>query len=260
MAVKIAHAVVNDKGTTKGGLIGDQGQEIRFDKWYAKNKNGATWTHHIRPRDPVIAERAARMAEIIVLNQGIGYGQDAELRNTLYTEVIKPGADLSRIVATCDCSSMILTIFALLIPGFPHIGSTATMPSIFAKFPQHFILSKDEQFLDTDLRAKRGDIYLRTGHVLIVLSNGRQADSTPISGSPVAEMPSTNARVIMDGINKWCNVRSGPGTENPKIGIAKVNEVFDLLGVEEEWYHINFHDKDGWVYYEYASEMLKGNV
>ena len=260
MAVDIAHAVANEFGTTKGGQIGDQSNEIRFAKWYAKNSKGATWSLHIRPRDPRIAELAAQMAETVVRNQNIGYGQEADLRNTIYTEAIKAGGDLSCIKATCDCSSMILTIFALLLPGFPHIGSTATMPSIFAKFPQHFILSKDEQFLDTDLRAKRGDIYLRTGHVLIVLSNGRQADSTPISGSPVAEMPSTNARVIMDGIKRWCNVRGGPGMENPKIGIAKRNEIFTLYGVDKEWYHIDFHGKEGWVYYEFASEMLKGNV
>ena len=257
MAVKIAHAVVNDKGTTKGGLIGDQGQEIRFDKWYAKNKNGATWTHRIRPRDPVIAERAARMAEIIVLNQGIGYGQDAELRNTLYTEAIKPGADLSRIVATCDCSSMILTIFALLIPGFPHVGSTATMAAQFGKFPQYFEISADEQVLGSDRTARRGDIYLRPGHVLIVLSNGSQVDTAPV------EIPRADAsvpRIIVDGIKRWCNVRGGPGMENPKIGIAKRNEIFTLYGVDKEWYHIDFHGKEGWIFYELASEMLEGNV
>ena len=111
--------------------------------------------------------------------------------------------------------------------------------------------------LGSDRTARRGDIYLRPGHVLIVVSNGSQVDTTPV------EIPRADAsvpRIIVDGIKRWCNVRSGPGTENPKIGIAKVNEVFDLLGVEEEWYHINFHGKDGWVYYEYASEMLKGNV
>lgn len=259
MAVDIMHAVANEFGSAKGGAIGDQGNEIRFGKWYAKNKNGATWTHRIRPRDPVIAERAARMAEIIVLNQGIGYGQDAELRNTLYTEAIKPGADLSRIVATCDCSSMILTIFALLIPGFPHVGSTATMAAQFGKFPQHFEISANEQVLGSDLTARRGDIYLRPGHVLMVRTNGRQADAVAV---PVMEsLPLlTGKKIIMDGIKKWCNVRSGPGKENPKIGIAKVNEVFELLGVDEEWYHINFHGRNGWLYYEFASEMLKGNV
>lgn len=256
MGVEIMHAVANEFDKAKGGAIGDQANEIRFGKWYAKNENGATWSLHIRPRDPAIAERAAQMAETVVLNQGIGYGQDSELRNTLYDEAVKAGGDLSRIRATCDCSSMILTIFALLIPGFPHIGNTASMFEIFARYPQHFILSKDEQMLGSDLRARRGDIYLRKGHVLMVRTNGRQADVATV----VAPAASAGLKVVVDGVKKWCNVRSGPGTENPKIGIAKVNEVFDLLGVEEEWYHINFHGKDGWVYYEYASEMLKGNV
>ena len=259
MAVDIMHAVVNDKGTTKGGVIGDQANEVRFDKWYAKNKNGATWTHRIRPRDPAMAERAAQMAETVVLNQGIGYGQESELRNTIYTEAIKAGGDLSKIRATCDCSSMILTIFALLIPGFPHVGSTGTMAAQFGKFPQYFEISADEQVLGSDLAARRGDIYLRPGHVLMVRTNGRQAEAVAVPVTPTLP-PAGDKRIIMDGIKHWCNVRSGPGTENLKIGIARVNEVFDLLGAEEEWYHINFHGKDGWVYYEFASEMLEGNV
>lgn len=257
MAVDIAHAVSTEFGTAKGGQLGDQGQEIRFAKWYAKNSRGATWTHRIRPRDPAMAERAAQMAEIVVRNQNIGYGQEAHLRNTIYDEAIKAGGDLSRITATCDCSSMLLTIFALLIPGFPHIGSTATMAAQFGKFPQYFEISADEQVLGSDLTAKRGDMYLRPGHVLIVLSNGRQAE---VSTPPVMPPPAGTKQIIVDGIKMWCNVRSGPGKENPKIGIAKVNEVFELLGVDEEWYHINFHGRDGWLYYEFASEMLKGNV
>lgn len=259
MAVDIMHAVANEFGTAKGGAVGDQANEIRFGKWYAKNDKGATWALHIRPRDPAIAERAAQMAETIVLNQGIGYGQEPELRGTLYDEAIKAGGDLSRIRATCDCSSMILTIFALLIPGFPHVGNTAAMFEIFAQYPQHFILSRDEQMLGSDARARRGDMYLRKGHVLMVRTNGRQAES-PLVPVIVESPPMGDKKIIMDSIKMWCNVRSGPGKENPKIGIAKVNEVFELLGVDEEWYHINFHGRDGWVFYEFASEMLKGNV
>lgn len=263
MAVEVMHAVANEFGTTTGGAIGDQDNEIRFAKWYAKNSKGATWALHIRPRDPEMAERAAEMAETVVLNQGIGYGQESELRNTIYDEAIKAGGDLSRIRATCDCSSMILTIFALLIPGFPHTGSTATMFDIFPRYPQYFALSKDEQMLGSDLRARRGDIYLRKGHVLMVRTNGRLADTEPVVITPSVPAPSPASgknRIIMDGIKKWCNVRSGPGTENPKIGVAKVNEIFERLGVEEEWYHIDFHGRDGWVYYEFASEMLEGNI
>ena len=258
MAVDVAHAIANEFGTAKGGAVGDQKNEVRFGKWYAKNDKGAVWTRHIRPLDPAIAERAASMAEIIVRNQGIGYGQEGDLRLTLYEEGSKPSADLQTLRATCDCSSMILAIFAWLIPGFSHQGGTANMEYNFKKFPAQFAISADPALLNTDHYARRGDIYLRPGHVLIVLSNGVKA--TEYAQIVVPPMNTVIGKIIMDGIQKWCNVRSGPGTENAKIGIARVKEIFTCYGVEEEWYHIDFHGKDGWVFYEFASEMLKGNV
>jgi uncharacterized protein YgiM (DUF1202 family) len=66
-------------------------------------------------------------------------------------------------------------------------------------------------------------------------------------------------QIVVDGIKKWCNVRSGPGTENSKIGKAYVNEVFDVYGVEEEWYKINYHGKVGYIWYELVSEKLEGH-
>ncbi len=67
-------------------------------------------------------------------------------------------------------------------------------------------------------------------------------------------------QIIVDGINEWCNVRSGPGLENSKIGKAYVNEVFDVFAVEEEWYKINFHGVIGYIYFELVSEVRDGNT
>ena len=260
MAVDIAHAVATEFGTPRGGALGDQANEVRFAKWYAKNSKGAVWTRHIRPLDPVLADKAATMAEVIVRNQGIGYGQESDLRLTLYEEASKPGADLRTIRATCDCSSMILAIFALLIPGFSHRGATVNMENNFKRFPKQFAISADPQLLNTDDYARRGDIYLRPGHVLIVLSNGRKAGKPAQAVAPAPAPAPAEGKIIMDGIKKWCNVRKGPGTQYERIGIAKVNEIFTVTGVEEEWYAIDFHGRPGYVYYELASEMLKGNV
>jgi len=66
-------------------------------------------------------------------------------------------------------------------------------------------------------------------------------------------------QIVVDGIKEWCNVRSGPGLENSKIGKAYVNEVFDVYGIEEEWYKIDFHGVVGFIYYELVSEKLEGN-
>lgn len=260
MSVAIMHAVANEFGTARGGQVGDpSNKEVVYGKWYAKNRNGQTWAYYIEVLDARIAEAAARMAEQIVENPGIGYGQEGDLRGTLYTEALKHG-NVTDIQATCDCSSMILAIFALLIPGFSPKGNTGSMLTNFQKFPNIFRIYRDPEHLFYDDYAKRGGVYLRVGHVLMVRSNGRKARTSSIPEMPVPVPAPVLGQVVMDGIKQWCNVRSGPGKENPKIGIAKVNEVFELLGVDEEWYHINFHGRDGWVFYEFASEMLKGNV
>ena len=261
MPVKIAHAVMNELKKAKGGAIGDQGGEVVFAKWYAKNKNGIGWRYRIRPIDPRIAEAAAQMAETIVENQGIGYGQEDALRNTIYDAAVANGGSFSGIQATCDCSSMMLAIFALLIPGFSYRGNTGSMLDNFKKFPHLFEISRDESVLGSDLYARRGDLYLRTGHVLMVVSNGAKAGALPIIDTDDdEEVGITICDIIMDGISKWCNVRYGPGTNYEKIGIARVNEVFHAFEVLEEWYGIDFHGRRGYVFYEYASEVREGNV
>ena len=260
MAVKMAHAVKNDLGTARGGKIGDpSGTEVTYGKWYAKNKNGQTWTYYIQVLDPVLAEKAARMAEQIVDNPGIGYGQESDLRGTLYIEAKKHG-NVTEIWATCDCSSMILAIFALLIPGFSPSGSTATMLKNFQQFPELFRVHRDEEHLFSDDCAQRGGVYLRVGHVAMILSNGPKADVSPLPEEEEPMPTKVICQIIMDGIKLWCNVRESPSKDSRKVGIARAKEIFDVFAIEDEWYAIDFHGRLAYVFYDLASEIREGNV
>lgn len=48
------------------------------------------------------------------------------------------------------------------------------------------------------------------------------------------------------------NVRTGPGTNNSIIGVAKKGERFEYGLVADGWYQINFHSALGWVSGKYA--------
>ena len=67
-------------------------------------------------------------------------------------------------------------------------------------------------------------------------------------------------KIIVDEINKWCNVRSGPGLEYTIIGKAKKNDTYNIYGAVEDWYQIDYNGSIGYLYGDLASEVLPGNV
>jgi len=67
-------------------------------------------------------------------------------------------------------------------------------------------------------------------------------------------------KIVVDEINKWCNVRSGPGMEYTIIGRAKRSDTYSLFGVAEDWYQIDYNGSVGFIFGDLASEVLPGNV
>ena len=80
------------------------------------------------------------------------------------------------------------------------------------------------------------------------------------SGTSEASDHNVIGEIIVDEINKWCNVRSGPGLEYTIIGQAIKNETYNMYGVVEDWYRIDYHGSVGYIYGHLASEALPGNV
>ena len=246
MAVKIANAVRDENGGIAGGEVGDQDKlEVRVQKFYVKG-----WTHVFRPKNPAMAEAIAAFMEKAAANDRIGYSQSDRLG--LARSLAANGGDVSKAEGDCDCSSLVCLACKTSDADVPDSLATGTMYAAFKKSGQFEIIT-DAAVLTSDAYAKRGDIYLRRGHTFVVLEDGAKA-GTVTAGSKVV------GQIVVDGVVSWCNVRSGPGQENRKIGKAYKNEVFDLYGVEEEWYKVDFHGTVGYIYFDLASEVLPGNV
>jgi uncharacterized protein YraI len=49
------------------------------------------------------------------------------------------------------------------------------------------------------------------------------------------------------------NVRSGPGTGNPVIGVIYPGQVYLITGQQGDWYQIDYKGKPGWVYGPYTN-------
>ena len=252
MAVKIGNAVRDENGGIAGGQIGDQdGREVRTQDFYVKG-----WTSVLRAKSSATAEAIAANMETACANDNIGYSQKTN-RYTLYESLKTNGKNMATAIGDCDCSELVRVCCWLAGANLAEKISTANMLSEFKKSGQ-FEIFTDTAHLTSDAYAKRGDIYLRRGHTFVVLEDGSKAGKESATADSLSGLK-VIGKIIVDGIKNWCNVRSGPGQENSKIGKAYVNETFDVYGVEEEWYKINFHGEVGYIYYELVSEVMEGN-
>ena len=255
MNIKIGHAVMDELGKTIGAVPGDQtGKEIAISTWYAKNKAGRVWQYYLECTDSAMSGRAAQYMQQICADDAFGYSQGKTQRWDGYRAIKANGGMVSGARGDFDCSTLVIScyIFAgLIMEPDGYTGNLRAQLLATGKFKSY----SDSAHLDTDKLAKRGSIYLRNGHVLMALENGGGAGGTAnISDLTIV------GKIIVDEINKWCNVRSGPGMEYTIIGKAKKNDVYSIYGVVENWYQIDFNGSVGYLYGDLASEILPGNV
>ena len=175
--VMIGSASKDENGRYVGGLAGDQtGKEVWVLGWYDQN-----WTSILRPNDPQLAENIARQCENACANNKIGYSQSE--RNTLLTAAKQVGYDMSKISTpcNCDCSSFVSAICVCC--GLPESiffaggnGRVTSNMSSACLATGKFTEYTDMKYRTQKNYLKRGDILLnRNQHVVIVLSNGRNA-------------------------------------------------------------------------------------
>ena len=255
MSIRIGHAVMDELGKTIGATPGDQtGKEIAISTWYAKNKYGRVWQYFLECTDSAMAERAAQYMEQICEDNAFGYSQDKTRRWDGYRSIITNGGKVSGARGDFDCSTLVIScyIFAgLNISPDGYTGNLRSKLLATGKFKSY----TDSAHTDSDKLAKRGGIYLRKGHTLVVLEDGNSARGMlETSGLKIV------GKIILDEINKWCNVRSGPGLEYTIVGKAKKNDTYNVYGVVEDWYQIDYNGTIGYIYGDLASEVLPGNV
>jgi hypothetical protein len=252
MSIKSGHAVMDEFGKTVGLTPGDQtGKEITVAKWYAKNKSGRTWKYYLECTDRAMAERAAVYMEQICADSAFGYTQDPVRRWDGYRSIVANGGVVSGARGDFDCSTLIFTCFILAGADIEPDGYTGNLRTRFlasGKFKSY----SDTAHTGSDALATRGGIYLRDGHVLMALEDG--------NGVVTVSSEKVVGRIIVDEVKKWCNVRSGPSLEHTIIGRANKNDTFDVYGVEEDWYRINYKGSVGYIFGDLASEIMEGNV
>lgn len=171
MSVLIGHASIDENKRVRGGIAGDQtGKELCTRTWYNK-----PWDYVLRCKDTNKAELMAVACEQACANNHIGYDQNQ--RNTLRTQAIVCGYDLSRITVDCecDCSSLMAVCAECAGIRIPYSGSnaptTSTMKTAFLNTGYFNVISSAD-YTHSDKLLKRGDILVKAGsHTVMVLSN-----------------------------------------------------------------------------------------
>ena len=176
MAVKIGSARMGENGKITGGKPGDQtGREVSTQNWYAHSKGWRVF----RARDAYARERIAKAMERACANNRIGYNQNQ--RNDLFNQVRDAGFDPSAAKrdTQTDCSALVRVCcrYAGIVVGN---FNTATEASYLMNTGAFTELTGSEYTKSAD-RLCRGDILVtRTkGHTVVVLSNGKKADTAP---------------------------------------------------------------------------------
>jgi len=255
MGIKIGHAVMDELGKTIGATPGDQtGKEIAISTWYAKNKAGRVWQYYLECTDLAMAERAAQYMEEICADSSFGYSQDKIRRWDGYRSIKANDGVVSGARGDFDCSTLVISCYILAGLNMAPDGYTGDMRSKLlatGKFKSY----SDSAHISSDKLAKRGGIFLRNGHTLMALESvGGAADTGETENLNVI------GKIVVDEINKWCNVRSGPGMEYTIIGRAKKNDTYNVFGVVEDWYQIDYNGSVGYIFGDLVSEVLPGNV
>ena len=245
--VKLGSSSKDERGEYRGGQAGDQtNKEVWILNWY-----DGGWTHVIRPKTPVLAEKIANACEKACNNNNIGYDQYE--RNTLYREALKVGMDFSKITTPCecDCSSLVSTccIAAGLSTNIFYAGNnmrtTWNLVQACESTGQFNILTSTAYTKSKDY-LKRGDILLSNGHTVIVLADGTKANqiaATVITASTYKVRITTNL----------LNVRLQPNINSSINGQVKKNDVFTIIEEREGWGRLK--SGAGWINLDYTQRI-----
>jgi len=198
----LAHASIDENGTTVGATPGDQtGKEVVIRSWYSK-----PWNYVIRCTDATMRERIAKAMENAANNPCVGYSQPH--RNDLLKSCRSFGYNPANATTPCDCDCSSLVSIACMYASIPEnqlyvSGNCCTTSNIRSKLMAtgKFITLTDSKYLSGDQYLYRGDILLREpGHVAVNITDGKfvAEDSKPTSTSDVKMVDVSKYNVITD--------------------------------------------------------------
>ena len=195
MAVIVGHASIGESGKSRGGLAGDQtGKEVCSRNWYDKK-----WDYVLRPVSTALAENSARICEIIITNDNVGY--DMDNRNSLWNEWLRSKKISPITKVECDCSA--LMAYCAILGGAnidygKNAPTTANMKTKFTAGGSYKILTEKKYRTSSDY-LKRGDILVsENDHTVMALSDGAK---TIVSSNTIIEIPNATIRKGAKGDN-----------------------------------------------------------
>lgn len=175
MAVYVGSARIDEHGQAHGGMAGDQtGGEVATQRWYLHTQ-GSWRVFRVREKDR--AEMIARCMQAACDNPHIGY--DQYQRDTLYNTARLVGFDCSLVdkdVET-DCSALVRVCCAYAAIDTGNFR-TYNEPQALMK-TGHFYEMVGAKYQKRPDYLRRGDILVTpsSGHTVVVLSDGKYADS-----------------------------------------------------------------------------------
>ena len=234
-------------GVTKSKPYGNMDGELNVRAWYPYG-----WKAVYRA-DLDTAEKIAWAAERAVQNYNhIGYGQnwidDKFPMCGLYDQLAKMSTpDPMKVTALVNCTCATLASSSAYCAGKRHSGlrlmNTTSQPSVLKAIG--FIELTDSALLNSAVGTRRGDIYWKPGHTMIVLDDDDHRDTVPY--------PLTDC--------KACNLREGPGTTYKVLKTMSGGDIVSVISraIDEDgdpWFKVNYNNTIGYVSGKYIKKPL----
>lgn len=242
--VVIGAASKDENGQYVGGKPGDQtGAEVKTLNWY-----DGGWDVVLRPKDSSLAEKIAQQCEAGCANSAIGYNQNN--RNSIYSQALKSGLNLSKITTMCDCDCSSFVSACCICAGLPeptfypgnNLCNTRNLQQA-CESTGKFTVLKDSKYLRQKDYLKRGDIILNTqSHAAICVGGGDKANEQPVQTSFIIQV---TANVL--------NVRSLPDNNSKVVTTIQKNYKFTIVEVNGNWGKLK--SGAGWIDLTYTKRV-----
>lgn len=240
--VRLAQASKDENGRYINGKAGDQtGSELNIRTWYNR-----PWDTVLRPISIDLGKQIARVAQILIKSNRIGY--DQYQRTTAYDQCSKINWDINRIneieLCECDCSSLIAVILRFCGINIPKTVYTGNLASYLMQTGK-FICLREPKYLNGDQYLRKGDIVLNTAHhVAVVIDDGEK--------SQIA----FTAYAAQVRVNTYLQVRTAPNGAEYKFSDGtsfRLPNGMTVAIVQESGKWGRLSDLQGWVSLSYLA-------
>lgn len=83
----------------------------------------------------------------------------------------------------------------------------------------------------------------------IKVTDPNKPSSSPVVDDVVYNAAAYHEQALICGVQEWCNVRAGAGTQHEIVGRANLGQQISLLcwNADESWCYVEFDGMEGWI-------------